>query len=79
MTFNEQRELDAMPEQIEALEREQSALGERMCEPGYHTQDVERIKADRRRAEAIEQHLAQHFARWGELDAKADAAARRER
>ena len=46
-----------------------------MCAPDYHRQDVERIKADRHRAEEIERLLTERFARWGELDAKAQAAA----
>jgi ATP-binding cassette subfamily F protein uup len=75
LTFNEQRELDALPAELEALEREQHALSERMCAAGYHRQDVEVIKADRRRAEAIERLLTERFERWGELDAKAQAAA----
>ena len=77
LTFNEQRELDALPAELEALEREQHALGARMCAADYHRQDVDAIKADRRRAEEIELLLAERFARWGELDAKADAAAQR--
>jgi ABC transport system ATP-binding/permease protein len=75
LTFNEQRELDALPVELEALEREQHALSERMCAADYHRQDVDRIRADRRRAEEIEHLLAARFERWGELDAKAQAAA----
>ncbi|MGE5090310.1 MAG: ATP-binding cassette domain-containing protein [Candidatus Levyibacteriota bacterium] len=74
MSFKEQRELEALPDRIEALEREQHELSERMCAPGYHRQDVERLKADRRRAEEIEVLLRACFERWGELDAKAQAA-----
>jgi len=74
LTFGERRELDALPAELESLEREQHALSERMCAPDYHRHDVERIKADRRRAEEIERLLAARFARWGELDAKAEAA-----
>jgi hypothetical protein len=64
-----------LPAQIEALEREQHALTERMCTPDYHRQGGERIKADRARAEEIERLLAERFERWGELDARAQAAA----
>ncbi|MFI4887288.1 MAG: ATP-binding cassette domain-containing protein [Burkholderiales bacterium] len=78
LTFNEQRELDALPAELESLEREQHALSERMCAADYHRQDVERIKADRCRAEEIEQLLTERFARWGELDAKAQLAAGRD-
>jgi ATP-binding cassette subfamily F protein uup len=67
----EQRELDALPAELEALEREQHALTERMCAPDYHREGTERIKADRTRAEEIERLLAAKFERWGELDARA--------
>ena len=76
LTFSERRELDSLPAELEALEREQHALSERMCKDGYHRQDVVTIRADRRRAEEIEHLLAERFRRWGELDAKADAALR---
>jgi len=74
LTFNEKRELDALPAEIEALEREQHALTERMCAPDYHRQDVDRIKADRARAAVIEHELATKFERWGELDARSQVA-----
>jgi ATP-binding cassette subfamily F protein uup len=74
LTFNEKRELEALPAELEALEREQHALSERMCAPDYHRQDVDAIKADRRRAEEIERLLTVRFERWGALDAKAQAA-----
>ena len=74
MSFKEQRELEALPAEIEALEREQHELSERMCAPDYHRQEVARLKADRHRAEAIEAMLRERFERWGELDAKAQAA-----
>ena len=74
MTFKEQRELEALPAEIEALEREQHELSERMCAPDYHRQEVERLKADRRRAEEIEALLRERFERWGVLDTKAQAA-----
>ncbi|MHB8495000.1 MAG: ATP-binding cassette domain-containing protein [Casimicrobiaceae bacterium] len=71
MTFKEQRELEALPDEIEALEREQHELSGRMCAPDYHRQGVERLKADRHRAEEIEAMLRERFERWGALDAKA--------
>jgi ATP-binding cassette subfamily F protein uup len=69
--FREQRELDALPAEIEALEAEQHALTERMCAPGYHRQAPDALKTDRERAQAIEHALAAKFERWAELDAKA--------
>ncbi len=68
LTFAERRELAALPDELEALEREQHALTARMCRADYHQQNVEAIKADRTRAEEIEHTLARKFERWGELD-----------
>jgi ATPase components of ABC transporters with duplicated ATPase domains len=77
LTFSEARELDALPAELEALEREQHELSARMCAPDYHRQEVERIKADRMRTVEIERLLGERYARWGELDAKATTAAQR--
>ncbi len=74
LSFKEQRELDALPDAIEALEAEQHALTERMCAPGYHQQPPDALRADRLRAETIEHALAEKFERWAALDAKAAAS-----
>ena len=74
LSFREQRELDALPDELEALEREQIALVERMSAPDYHRQDAAMQKADRLRAAEIVRLLDQRFARWSALDARADAA-----
>ncbi len=71
LTFAERRELAALPDELEALEREQHALTERMCRPDYHREGAETIRADRLRAEEIEHALARKFERWGELDGRA--------
>jgi ATP-binding cassette subfamily F protein uup len=73
LTFKEARELEALPDEIEALEAEQHALTDRMCAPGYHQQPAETLRSDRERAQAIEHLLAEKFARWAELDAKSGA------
>jgi ATP-binding cassette subfamily F protein uup len=75
LSWKEQRELEALPAQIEALEAEQRELTARMSAPGYHRQDVAALKADRARAEEIERLLDGHFVRWGELDARSASGA----
>jgi ATP-binding cassette subfamily F protein uup len=75
LTFKEQRELDALPGEIEALEREQHALAVAMAVPDYHKLGAERIKADRERTVAIEQLLETKFERWAALEDKAKQAA----
>jgi ATP-binding cassette subfamily F protein uup len=76
LSFKEQRELDALPGALEALEQEQSALTQRMSAPDYHRLGADAIKADRARVAAIEHELAEKFERWGELDARANAVPR---
>ena len=72
LTFAERRELDALPDAIEALEQEQHALTERMSRSDYHREGGDKIKADRARAAEIEHALAAKFERWGELDSRKD-------
>jgi ATP-binding cassette subfamily F protein uup len=69
LSYKEERELAALPGEIEALEQEQMQLNERMSQPDYHTQGAERIREDRRRAEEIEALLLEKFARWEALEA----------
>jgi ATP-binding cassette subfamily F protein uup len=76
LSFKEQRELDALPAEIEALEQEQHQLTARISSADYHRQGAEAIKADRRRADDIERLLAEKFARWETLDQKAALSSR---
>jgi ATP-binding cassette subfamily F protein uup len=71
MSFKEQRELDALPAEIEALEQEQAALALRMSNADYHKQGADAIKADGKRTGEIEQLLAKKYERWEVLDQKA--------
>ena len=71
LSFKEQRELAALPAELEALEHEQLALTQRMSATDYHKQGAEAIRADRLRATEIERLLSEKFERWGKLDARA--------
>ena len=75
LSFKEQRDLDSLPTEIEALEQEQHALTARMSSPDYHRQGADAIRADRLRAEAIEHELAGKFERWSALEENARQAA----
>ena len=68
--FREQRELEQLPGELEALEKEQTDLALRMSSPEYHRQGPEQLKADRERAAVIETLLAEKFERWSELEGK---------
>jgi ABC transport system ATP-binding/permease protein len=71
LSFKEQRELSALPAELEGLEREQHALTERMSSPDYYKLGAETIKSDRVRAQEIEHTLATKLERWVELDHRA--------
>ena len=66
--YKEQRELAALPDEIEALEREQAQLTARMSMPDYHRVGGERLRGDRSRLEELEALLLQKFARWEWLE-----------
>jgi ATP-binding cassette subfamily F protein uup len=75
LSFQEKRDLEGLPGEIETLEREQHALTERMSSADYHREGPEAIRADRVRAERIEHELAAKFERWSALEEKARQAA----
>jgi len=68
LSYKEQRELAALPDEIEALEREQAQLTTRMSAPDYHRAGGERLRSDRSRLEELEALLLQKFARWEHLE-----------
>jgi ATP-binding cassette subfamily F protein uup len=72
--FNERRELDTLPGQIEALEREQTGLHDRMAQAGYHRLGPEQLRADRARSDEIERLIEEKLQRWVELGARAGDA-----
>jgi ATP-binding cassette subfamily F protein uup len=76
LSYKESRELERLPAIIEALEREQREINERICEPDYHRQGPERIRADSLRLAEIEVELAAGFERWAELEARSESLKR---
>ncbi len=68
LSYKETRELAALPDQIEALEREQSDLTARMGEPDYHRRGADGIREDRRRLGEIEALLTEKYGRWERLE-----------
>lgn len=71
LSYMEQRELDALPDEIDALEREQQALAAKMSDPEYYTQDPATMQADHERSEEIEALLLEKLERWAALAEKA--------
>ncbi|HUN73348.1 MAG TPA: ATP-binding cassette domain-containing protein [Steroidobacteraceae bacterium] len=75
LSYNEQRELAGLPEEIETLEREQGQLTERMSAPDYHRQGAQALRSDRKRLEELEALLLQKFTRWEWLEEKRSRSA----
>jgi ATP-binding cassette subfamily F protein uup len=75
LSYKEQRELAQLPDELEALEREQTSLTERMADAEYHRQGPQQLKADRERLAEIERLLEEKFSRWAALDGRAAQAA----
>ena len=71
LSFNEQREFDALPARIEALESEQRSLTTEMEAPDFYKSGAERIKAVMARLEVVGGALEALLARWLELDERA--------
>jgi ATP-binding cassette subfamily F protein uup len=70
LSYKDQRALDALPAEIDALEREQRGLAERMAGPDYGRTEPAQIAADGRRIAEIEELLMAKLERWDELEAE---------
>jgi ABC transport system ATP-binding/permease protein len=68
LTYKEQRELDALPGQIEALEGEQAELYRRMAAPDTYQAGGDEVVQAAARLAAVETQLAETYARWEELE-----------
>jgi len=72
LSYKDERELDALPAQIEALEQEQHALAALMADPATYADHVRTTALHARTAE-IEDTLLNLLARWEELENKASS------
>ena len=72
LSYKEQRELDALPGEIEALEAEQRALGEKMSHPDWFKAGGDAMRADQQRHDALDEMLLQKMERWEALESKSN-------
>ena len=68
LSYKEQRELEALPGQIEALEEEQAALQRETAEPSFYQRPAEETRAALARLESLQHELDALLERWAELD-----------
>jgi ABC transport system ATP-binding/permease protein len=67
LSFKEQKEFDALPGRIEALEGEQAKLLSAIADPDFYKQPAADITAATTRLNALEAELAATYARWEAL------------
>jgi len=67
LSFREQRELEGLPDHIDALEREREALYARLADPAF-LRDGAAVSAAKGRLTAIDEEVAAAMARWEELE-----------
>lgn len=67
--YKDQRELDALPAAIAALENEQKYLEQQLADPDWFTRDADAATKAAARLALIEQELMDKLERWTELEA----------
>jgi ATP-binding cassette subfamily F protein uup len=70
LSYKEQRELDALPRDIEALESEEQALNARIAGPEFYKEGQEAIAAALARLEEVTRLLGDAYSRWHELESR---------
>jgi ABC transport system ATP-binding/permease protein len=71
LSYNEQRELERLPAQIDALESEQERLEAAIASPDFYKEPGDAIEQALARLEAVKQELTTIYSRWDELDSRA--------
>ena len=70
LSFKEQRELEALPGQIEQLEQEQAAIHATLSDPAVYRDSPETVKSSQQRLSEIEDALMQALERWEALESR---------
>ena len=71
LSYKEQRELEALPARIEALEAEQAQINERLASSDLYAKEPQAVPALHARHAAIEEELMTALERWETLGARA--------
>lgn len=72
LSFKEKRELEELPARIEALEEQKAELEETLGDPALYKDRPDEVAGLTERLERIPGELAVLYARWEELEARAD-------
>jgi ATP-binding cassette subfamily F protein uup len=70
LSYKDQRELDALPGRIEALEKEQQSLRDELADATIYSRDAQRATALHARDAAIDEELMAALERWEALSSR---------
>lgn len=70
LSYKEQRELDQLPQDIEAMESEKGEIEQRFCDPEYFNSNPEGFRQDQETLRDLETRLEAAYGRWEVLEAK---------
>ena len=70
LSYKESRELEALPQRIEALEAQVAALGARLQDPSFYQQGGAAIVATNGELATLQSELDAAYRRWQELEAQ---------
>ena len=68
LSYKDQRELNALPAEIEALEAAIAGLQQTVADPGFYAQDADTVRETLERLAEVEAELERRIDRWGELE-----------
>jgi len=70
LSFNEERELDELPNKIDVFEREQGQITQQLANAALYRDQPEQVKQLNLRFATLEAELASALSRWEQLEAK---------
>jgi ABC transport system ATP-binding/permease protein len=78
LSYKLQRELDQLPDRIQAIEAAVADLRHTVSQPEFYQQERTTVEAELERLSATEQELDRAIERWAELESQAEELATRE-
>ncbi len=70
LSYNDQRELDALPAELEKLEADIAALEAQMAEPDFYKQEHQEVSAITDQLQQLKALLDEKFSRWEALESQ---------
>ena len=70
LSFKEERELESLPEQIAAIEKEQEGLHARLADPEFYKSAGAEVASVNARLAVLDGELEAAFLRWDELESQ---------